>query len=224
MNWTLICVIAILLINILVGVRKGLIKMVFSMIAVAAVTAVTVFASPHIAGYLAEHTSWETKVYNNTYKYLEEHDMLLDGSGLMDVDKLPLPKSLKQNIADKADELVSQGADAYNSYVTGRIADIIFTAAVYVACFIIVSIIVFIIGILLNVASRLPVLKQINRISGGVIGLAVGVIFVWLGFVVITFLGNTSFAPTVFRQIDENAFLTFMYDRNIILNVLIGIF
>lgn len=150
--------------------------------------------------------------------------MLLDGSGLMDVDKLPLPKSLKQNIADKAGELVSQGADAYNSYITARIADIIFKAAVYVACYIIVSIIVFIIGILLNVVSRLPVLKQINRISGGIIGLAMGVIFVWLGFVIITFLGNTSFASEAFRQIDENAFLTFMYDRNIILNILIGIF
>ena len=130
----------------------------------------------------------------------------------------------KQNIADKAGELVSQGADAYNSYITARIADIIFKAAVYVACYIIVSIIVFIIGILLNVVSRLPVLKQINRISGGIIGLAMGVIFVWLGFVIITFLGNTSFASEAFRQIDENAFLTFMYDRNIILNILIGIF
>ena len=48
MNWTLICVIAILLINILIGVRKGLIKMVFSVAAVVVVTAVTVFASPHI--------------------------------------------------------------------------------------------------------------------------------------------------------------------------------
>ena len=44
MNWTLICVIAILLINILIGVRKGLIKMVFSVAAVVVVTAVTVFA------------------------------------------------------------------------------------------------------------------------------------------------------------------------------------
>ena len=67
-------------------------------------------------------------------------------------------------------------------------------------------------------------MKQINRISGGIIGLAMGVIFVWLGFVIITFLGNTSFASEAFRQIDENAFLTFMYDRNIILNILIGIF
>lgn len=224
MNWTLICVIAVLLINILIGVRKGLIKMVFSIVAVAAVMAVTVFASPHIAGYLSEHTSWENKVYDNTYKYLEEHDMLVDGSGLMDVDKLPLPRTLKNNIAQKAGELVNEGADAYNSYITGRIANIIFTAAVYVACFIIVSIIVFIIGILLNIVSRLPVLKQINRISGGIIGLVMGVLFVWLGFVVITFLGNTTFARTVFAQIDGNAFLTFVYDKNIILNILLGIF
>lgn len=224
MNWTLICVIAVLLINILIGVRKGLIKMVFSIVAVAAVMAVTVFASPHIAGYLSEHTSWENKVYDNTYKYLEEHDMLVDGSGLMDVDKLPLPRTLKNNIAQKAGELVNESADAYNSYITGRIANIIFTAAVYVACFIIVSIIVFIIGILLNIVSRLPVLKQINRISGGIIGLVMGVLFVWLGFVVITFLGNTTFARTVFAQIDGNAFLTFVYDKNIILNILLGIF
>lgn len=224
MNWTLICVIAVLLINILIGVRKGLIKMVFSIVAVAAVMAVTVFASPHIAGYLSEHTSWENKVYDNTYKYLEEHDMLVDGSGLMDVDKLPLPRTLKNNIAQKAGELVNEGTDAYNSYITGRIANIIFTAAVYVACFIIISIIVFIIGILLNIVSRLPVLKQINRISGGIIGLVMGVLFVWLGFVVITFLGNTTFARTVFAQIDGNAFLTFVYDKNIILNILLGIF
>ncbi len=224
MNWTLICVIGILLINMIAGIGRGLVKMIFSMVSIAVIIVVTVFAAPHICRLLEENTGLDEKVYERTEAYLEEHDMLAGEDGFVDTDKLPLPKSLKQSIDDKAGELAGQGASAYNNYVIGRVSEIIFSAAVYVASFVIISLILFVIGALLNVVSRLPVLKQINRIGGGIVGLVTGVMIVWIGFIVITVLGNTQFAATVFAQIDENPFLTFMYSRNVIMNLILGLF
>lgn len=224
MNWTFICVLGVLLINIIIGIKKGLIKMIFSMVSIIVIVAVTSLAAPHICSCLKENTDWDEKVYDRTADYFQEHGMLVDSEGFLDTDKLPLPNSIQKNIDDNAGKLIEEGAEAYNNYVTGKVAGVIFSAAVYVASFIVISIILLIIGCLLNIVSRLPVLNQINRISGGIVGLVIGVLVVWIGFIIITVLGNTPFAAAVFRQIDSNPFLTFMYNKNIIMNLILNIF
>lgn len=224
MNWTLVCVLGILLITIIVGIQKGLIKMIFSMVSIIVVIAATSFAAPHICRYLESHTKWDDRVYDSTYKYFDEHGIIADEDGFLDTDALPIPKSFKQNIDDNASQLISDGAKAYNEYVTGKVSGAIFSAAVYISVFILISIALLVVGALLNIVSKLPVLKQINRIGGGIVGFVIGVLAVWIAFIIITVLGNTPFAATVFEQIDSNPFLTFMYNRNIILNFIINLF
>jgi len=145
------------------------------------------------------------------------------------VDKLTLPDSLKNEIQSKinVEKYVGQGITTVEDMVTNalaeQIASIIFNIIIFAGIFIIVYIIMQIIIKMVDIVSRLPVLKQINKTGGLVLGLAKGLIVVWVFFMAITIFCDTEFAHTVFAYVNENSFLAFLYNNNLILKLIFAI-
>ena len=65
--------------------------------------------------------------------------------------------------------------------------------------------------------AKLPVIRQVNKITGACAGFIIGLVVIWLAFAVITVFGSSSLAKEVFAAVNDNAFLTFIYDKNIIM-------
>lgn len=224
MNWTLIAVIAVILISMLIGMKKGIIKMLFSCVSVILAVIITSFAAPHIGTLMKSHTEWDEAVRDRTEAYFEEKGILKSADARIDIDELPLPVTIKDNIAESAEEYINKGYDAYNKYIVDAAAGIIFSAIVYAAVFVLVMIILAVVSAILNLVSRLPVLKQINKLTGAVVGALLGLLVVWVLFMLITVFGNHSFAGAVFEDINSNPVLFFLYDKNILLHLLLNLF
>ena len=73
---------------------------------------------------------------------------------------------------------------------------------------------------MIDFISELPVLHGINRFTGGIVGLGAGLIAVWIFMLVITIIYATSFGQECFRQIEGNAILSTLYEKDIILHLL----
>lgn len=106
---------------------------------------------------------------------------------------------------------------SFPEYVGAYLADIIIKMIAFLFTFVIVTIFVRAIFFGLDAIASLPVLNGINRIVGMGIGMAIAVIIVWIGFFVITLLYNTSIGQECFLWIQESEFLTFLYEKNIIM-------
>ncbi len=222
MNWVLVGVLLILLISIFIGMRKGLIKMVFSILSMVIVIVLTSILAPRLCRTLQKNTEWDDKLEQRTETFLEEHGVLKHDVSV-DVDEIPLPESLRNKVADSAESYIGKGIQAYNEYVVSTVSYVIFRSLVYVGLFLVLMIIVAIISTILNVMSRLPVLKQLNRAGGAIIGAVTGLLSVWILFMVLTVFGNTNAMVPVFEQINENAFLSFLYEKNLLMNFVLAV-
>ena len=113
-------------------------------------------------------------------------------------------------------------AEIYNNFVVETVSGIIFSAIVYIVMFVLLLALAGVIGILLNVIEKLPVLKQINKLAGGAAGLVKGLLIVWIAAILVMILSNTPIGIKIAADIDGNVFLRFLYDKNLIMYFLTG--
>ena len=62
--------------------------------------------------------------------------------------------------------------------------------------------------------AKLPLFNSINKSGGLVIGLAKGLIYVWIACLVLTAFSDKAWAQEAFRQINNNKLLTIIYEYN----------
>ena len=111
------------------------------------------------------------------------------------------------------------GVTGFVSYVPAYMAKLIINVAAFLLTFIVVSIILRAIIFSLNVVSELPVVGLVNRLAGGVLGMLMVLIIVWLVFLVITMLYTTGIGKSMIAMIQENEFLKTIYEHNPVLKL-----
>ena len=218
MNWTFLITLLILIICTVVGAFRGLIKTVYSLIIVVAVTVLTTIFAPKLTTYLKNNTTWDDALQSKTESFLRDRDILSDGRQI----DLDVPDSIKNKISGGVADYSGKTAEIYNNFVVETVSGIIFSAIVYIVMFVLLLALAGVIGILLNVIEKLPVLKQINKLAGGAAGLVKGLLIVWIAAILVMILSNTPIGIKIAADIDGNVFLKFLYDKNLIMYFLTG--
>ena len=209
MNWVLIAVIAVLAVSTIVGMYRGIIKMIFSVVSLVGTTIVVFMLLPLVTGTIKDNTS----IYENIQHMVEEKfdDEIIDNLDFPDVIKEMLHEN---NTISKYAEL---GVNSVRDYLISYISDLIFNVIAFLISFIIVFILFRVLFGFISVIAKLPVIRQVNKITGACAGFIIGLVVIWLAFAVITVFGSSSLAKEVFAAVNDNAFLTFIYDKNIIM-------
>lgn len=112
------------------------------------------------------------------------------------------------------------GVSTFGEYVGSYLAKIIADFVGFLLTLLVVTIVIRTIIYTLGIISDLPVIGGLNRIAGGVLGLATGVIVIWVILIVVTLLYTTSIGEACFRNISDSQMLTFLYENNPLLEVL----
>ena len=134
-----------------------------------------------------------------------------------------LPTFLKDSLLENNNnEIYEQlGVTSFVEYVAAYVARTIITICTFVITFIFAWIIVRSFAAVADLFSHLPIIKSVNRIAGAAIGFVFALIFVWVGFLVITLLYTTGIGETCFAMINDSAILTLLYEKNVLLGFLI---
>lgn len=145
--------------------------------------------------------------------------------------QLPLPEALQEKISSiNLGESLSNGVisasskleDVMTEVVSTYIAGMICSAGCYIIVFAIMYIILGILFRLVNGISKLPLINELNKGLGLLFGLLKGVLAVWIFFIAITVLYNTEFAQAAMACVNDSAFLGWLFDNNLIMNILIS--
>ena len=97
-------------------------------------------------------------------------------------------------------------------YLTG----IVINSGTFILVYFLLSAGLFILSRVLNIISKLPVLNELNRMGGGIVGLFQGLVIVWLIFTFMIVFIDKPFIQEGMRQIEENILLKLLYESNII--------
>lgn len=132
------------------------------------------------------------------------------------IEMAELPEVFKSLLSDNNNDVIYEklGVKTFAEYVGEFLSKLIIHIVAFLCTFLLVTIVLRAIIFALDIVSELPVLGFFNRLAGGVVGAAGGLIIIWLFFVVITLLYVTAFGREIYQLIQENAILNMLYENN----------
>ena len=267
-NWLLIMVTAIFLIGMVVGIIRGGIRIVVSLVATALTLVLVVMATPYVSSFLYKATPIKDMVQSECETLLlksakdkltaEIADQISAttginfgnaqiGNGDFDwaafgvkekdilevLEKVEFPREVQISVIESSglpqfmkDKLLennnnevykSLGVGSFVSYIGAYLAKLITDIIAFLLTFLLVTLVVRITMYALNIMGELPVLYGLNRVAGGILGLATGLLLVWVFFAGITLAYQTALGKECFTMIESNQFLSFLYENNPIL-------
>lgn len=227
MNWMLIAVLAVLILSCLFGIKKGLIRVVYSLV----VGIVLIFAlgivTPKVTMWVKDTTKMDEKMSAEYERIIEKKVEEAIGVG----EPLENPEQLEEVgihipkfVLDKAGKIKDTAGTAVEEIgVYGKLATTLTDYTIFGIVLLVLGILFIILYAVLervlNIISKLPVIHQANALGGGIIGLIDGFLLVWLAFGIITLFSGTPAGLVCNEQIQDSSILTWIYDNNLLLKL-----
>lgn len=230
MTWMGGAAILLLLIFGAVGYARGFIKEVVSLVFLVLSVAIVWLINPAVSSIIKEHTTFYTGVRERCEDVLKEQ--LEPGAQVGRemqrtlIDQLPLPEGIRKGLITNNNPEVYKllEADDFIDYVADYVATILTNGVGSVVSFILAFIAMKILVGTLGLMSSLPVLRGVNRVAGGALGLAKGLIFLWIIGLAATVLCNTAIGKACMDAVEKDPLLTFLYDTDLFVRVFVNIF
>ena len=111
--------------------------------------------------------------------------------------------------------------DTFSEYLATSLADIVVEVLAVLVLFVIIKLILRIIISLLNIVSHLPIIHGMNKMLGGIVGLAEGVIIIWIICLLLTIVSGTAVGEQIMSEISSNEILNYIYSNNLIMKMLL---
>ena len=141
------------------------------------------------------------------------------------IEELPLPDQLKNLLVENNNIEVYRlmGVEFFRDYIGGYLADTVLKAVVFVVLFILVYLTLKVLVIWLDLIAKLPILSGINKMAGAVLGGIQALLFIWILCIVLTIFSRTEIGRIVFEQVNASLWLSWLYDHNMLANLILGL-
>lgn len=229
MNTLLLVVGIIFLVSVLVGYKKGLLKILASLVATLVCIILVMMISPSVSKWIQESTSLRETVQNKCVEILApdgatkeevlQADVSKDNQITM-IEGAELPEIFRQMLLENNNSEVyaALGVQTFGEYIGAYIAKVIADVIAFLVTFVAVFIIVRVLIGMLGFIDKLPLIGGVNHLIGGVIGAGMGILIIWILFIIITLLYNTSLGAACLTNIADSTILTKLYEGNLLMN------
>lgn len=216
------------------GYLRGLVRVLFSLVAIFLAIGLATALAPHTAEFLRNRTPLYQTIQEKCTEYIQESaGKNFEQKGLEE-DKhnyekfsffgMEIPSEIQDflgaNAAEQANEML-EDSGVYEKL--GKfVAEQVLQRAAWALSFSVVFILMVILVRVLDLVAKLPVLNSINHMGGLFIGLIQGLLVVWLLFLLIVLCQGSDWGKQLMESIQENVFLKFLYDNNMIERFIMG--
>ena len=226
-NYLLIAVVAVILFGVIRGYRKGFLRIAVSLASLIFVVFLASKVSTIVGDFIIDRTPVYEDVRHKIVEIYAEKNGVLDNSvsdnQSLTIQSYELPELIASALITNNTQHMYNvlAASLFEEYISGFLAKIVIKAGSFVGLFIVFAIFVFIILGVVKILEKIPVLRTLNRLSGMVAGLSVSLIFVWVFFTAAMIFFTNSIGTWMFIQIRSSQFLTFLFNNNLLLKILL---
>lgn len=227
MNLMLLTFLAIVLLCVLLGYHRGLLKSALSAIGIIGAILLANVLNPYVRNLLCDHTNIKESVKSRIERGLNV-ERLDDQNSIYGkeeyLEKTDLPEIVKNYI--RSNDKVRSGQDSLRSYVeqvVEYLTDMVMNGIAYVLTVILVAMIFVIALALSSLVSGIPVVKGIDKVGGIVFGGVQAVLIIWMIMLIVTFFSAFSWGADMMDMIDKSEVLAFIYKNNIFLKIVVDI-
>ena len=231
MNVVDIVILAILGLSVLVGLYRGFISSVASMGGCILSLGLSFWLSPKVAALvqnnpdmlktLVSYTDAATKIGDQTLASTSVTS--LTPNTIADIlSKVNLPAPLSTLLQSNLENKVFGTAADVGSYVSQTIVGAILNVICFILCFVVLLIVLHFVLNFLKVVFRFPVLKQLNSIAGGALGLLRGALLCFVAFALLPLIQTMVPVTGINELVSQSALAPLFNSGNLILAIMNG--
>lgn len=219
---------------IIFGYMRGFIRTIYSMCALAVIIVLTAVLSPYVKVYIEKNTGIPASITSGLEQKIDlksKIDEKTDTKYADYVDKIEIPDQLKDVIKEKGrkagknvDSYVDQVSDELVSSIYTNLTDMIIGAIAYLFTMAVISVIILVIGMLLNIVEKLPVIKQLNKVLGIAAGFVQGYLYISVLYLAALAFAATALGNSLMEMVNSNAFLAWLYEYNPVVKFVMSLF
>lgn len=226
MSWLCFAVIILWVLIAMNGFRRGLVRTAISMVSFVLIIILVSIISPVVNQLLVEKTSIKEQVEEQCSKSLlsafqgEGEPGEAQQAGI--IEELPLPASLKSQLLENNNSVIYNlfSVDTFTGYIAAFLASLIVQLIAFIISLILATIILKIVTGILDLFANLPILGGINRIGGLMLGIIIGLLYLWIFFLIITALSGTETGGYLLREVAGDKVLSYLYNNNLLMQFL----
>lgn len=214
----------------LYGHYRGALKQCVSLGALILTIILVKVATPYMTGFIKDNPAIRQNAAEVILSAAGWEESSIEGTEhpfaqRLAIERLNLPQSIKDILLENNNSEFYHvlGVDRFAEYISTYLADILINAIGSIILFIAIFILIHLAVRWLNLIARLPILYGLNHIAGAVLGLAHGLILLWVGCFAVGLFSATPLGRMLETQIYASSWLTLIYRYNIINLVLGGI-
>ncbi len=229
-TWLGIAVLALIVFACIMGFRKGFVKEIVSVFFMLISFLLVWAINPYVNTFVKEYTPVYDAVQSNCQDLVSEqigNKTALDKEEQKQaVENLELPGILKTALVknNTVDTYRYLAVSTFTEYISDSLAVMAVNGISFLISFVLSAAVIKLLGIILNVLTKLPVLHGINKIAGAAVGGIKCIIFIWIAFLVLTLLCNTELGQQGMALIQQDTFLDFLYNQNVFVKVFMSVF
>ena len=226
MNYIDIGILVIIGLMAVSGYFRGFIKTLFNLVSMIITFAMTYYLYPYVSKFVMN----ETPLYKTIAEKINgnfDFEQLLQGAitkemQLQAIENLPLPDMFKEILAGNNNPEMFKLLDvnSFTDYISSSLASIVVNIIVFVVLFFVIWIALNILVGVLDLVAKLPGLKQLNELAGAGLGLIFGLLFVFVGFAVVSLIISVDQNIELVKMIEESTVGAFLFNHNPIMEFL----
>ena len=206
-----VIIVAIVVLNIFICYKKGLVKLAVGLIAVLAAIILALILYKPVSNIIIKNTDIDEKIENaiiNNFSADTHGNGEVRYVGILDY----LEKYVDDAINKTQNEIVYETA--------GTMAIKIVNTAVLLGIFLIVRIVLQLLTFVSDIITSLPIIKQFNEVGGVLYGIAKAILIIYVILAILFFVIFATENATISNAIADSFITKFLYEHNLLLNIL----
>lgn len=204
-----IILIAIIILNVAIGYKKGLINVIFSICAFLIAILVTLILYKPVSNLIINNTDIDDKIKE---VIINNNQVNENNNNEAQEEKTELQKYVESKVSGMEDVAKSEAIQIVADTVS-KIAIEILTA---ILLFIITRVLVIILKFFSEGLSKIPIIKQCNQAGGIVYGLLKAIIIIYLLLTILFLVVSINGNGTISKTIEDSTITKVLYENNII--------
>lgn len=202
-----VVILLILALCIFIGYKRGLVKVIFGLVAIIGAVIITVILYRPITNLIINNTQIDENIASAIEQKLtpEEEQKQEENN-----------KFLEKYISDAKNDIQTGIVKSTSQIIAVNVVSI----SVSLILYILVRVALTIVGTVTDVFAKLPIIKQFNKAGGTIYGILEGILIIYAILAVTFFIVTATNNIEVENFIDTSYITKLLYSNNIILNIL----
>ena len=206
-----VIIVAIVVLNIFICYKKGLVKLAVGLIAVLDAIILALILYKPVSNIIIKNTDIDEKIENAII-----NNFSADTNGNGEVRYVGILDYLEKYVDDAINK--TQNEIVYET--AGTMAIKIVNTAVLLGIFLIVRIVLQLLTFVSDIITSLPIIKQFNEVGGVLYGIVKAILIIYVILAILFFVIFATENATISNAIADSFITKFLYEHNLLLNIL----